>query len=261
MSQPASLFLIPTPLDFGCDDSSADLREVLPQSTIAQAASISHWVVENAKSARAFLKRVQALQPLACSLQDMSMAELPRAAHKKGDHGAAGDSAAAKALLAPLLQGQNMGLLSEAGMPAVADPGSSIVRAAHALGAPVRPLVGPSSLLLALAASGLNGQQFAFVGYLPQNAAERSARIKQLEGLAHKSGQAQLCIETPYRNAALWQALLATLQPATMLALHSGLTLEQGFSRSLPVAVWRQTRSSPELEAALKRPCIFAWGQ
>ena len=263
MPQAAYLYLIPTPLDFGCDaaDAQTDLRQLLPQSTIAQAASITHWVVENAKSARAFLKRVQAVQPLACSLQEMQIAELPRAAHKKGDHGAGGDATAAKALLAPLLQGQSMGLLSEAGMPAVADPGSSIVRAAHAAGARVLPMVGPSSLLLALAASGLNGQQFAFVGYLPQNAAERSARIKQLEGFALKTGQAQLCIETPYRNAALWQALLSTLQPATMLALHSGLTLDASFSRSLPVSAWRKAGAAPEVEKALNLPCIFAWGQ
>jgi 16S rRNA (cytidine1402-2'-O)-methyltransferase len=258
-----TLYLIPTPLDFGCEGQSelADLRQLLPASTIAHAAGITHWVVENAKSARAFLKRVHAVQALACSLQEMQIAELPRAAHKKGDHGQAGDAAAAQALLAPLLTGQNMGLLSEAGMPAVADPGSSIVRAAHAAGARVLPLVGPSSILLALAASGLNGQQFAFVGYLPQNAAERATRIKQLEGVALKSGQAQLCIETPYRNAALWQALLATLQPATMLALHSGLTLDAGFSCSLPVAAWRKLAKMPEVEAALQLPCIFAWGQ
>ena len=258
-----TLYLIPTPLDFGCDspDGQRDLRQLLPGATLDQAASLTHWVVENAKSARAFFKRVQAVQPLPCSLQEMQIAELPRAAHKKGDHGQAGDAAAAKALLAPLLQGHSMGLLSEAGMPAVADPGSSIVRAAHAAGARVLPLVGPSAILLALAASGLNGQEFAFVGYLPQGAAERSTRIKQLEGLALKTGQAQLCIETPYRNAALWQALLSTLQPSTMLALHSGLSLEASFSRSLSVAAWRKLPTLPEVEAALHLPCMFAWGQ
>lgn len=258
-----TLYLIPTPLDFGCDSQEVqtDLRQLLPQSTIAQAAGITHWVVENAKSARAFLKRVNAVQALACSLQEMQIAELPRAAHKKGDHGQAGDAAAAAALLAPLLQGQNIGLLSEAGMPAVADPGSSIVRAAHVMGAPVLPLVGPSSIFLALAASGLNGQQFAFVGYLPQQTTERNARIKQLEAQALKSGQAQLCIETPYRNAALWQALLAVLQPSTMLALHSGLTLECGFSRCLSVAAWRKLGTTPQVQAALELPCIFAFGQ
>lgn len=255
-----SLYLIPTPLDFGCVDTSADIRSVLPQSTIAQAANLQYWVVENAKSARAFLKRVHALQPLTCSLQDMHIAELPRAAHKKGDHGQAGDTAAAKALLAPLAAGQNMGLLSEAGMPAVADPGSSIVRAAHAMGARVQAMVGPSSLLLALAASGLNGQQFAFVGYLPQQAAERSQRITQLENLALKSGQAQLFIETPYRNAALWQTLLSTLRPQTLLSVHSGLTLPDAYSRSASVADWRQRAENAVLQAALQAPCLFAFG-
>ncbi len=262
-----TLYLVPTPLDFGCEgQGQEDLRQLLPLSTISQAAGLQHWVVENAKSARAFLKRVQAVHDLPCSLQEMQIAELPRAAHKKGDHGAAGDASAAQALLAPLAQGVDMGLLSEAGMPAVADPGSSIVRAAHALGARVLPLVGPSSILLALAASGLNGQQFAFVGYLPQNAAERSSRIKQLEGLALKTGQAQLCIETPYRNAALWQTLLASLQPSTMLALHSGLTLERSLSRSLPVSSWRKALGADaqlqaQIEAALALPCMFALGQ
>ena len=118
-----------------------------------------------------------------------------------------------------------MGLVSEAGMPAVADPGSSVVRAAHDLGVAVVPLVGPVSLLLALAASGLNGQNFAFVGYLPQDTAERAQRIKTLESLALKTGQTQLFIETPYRNAALFQALLQTLQHNTRLAVCSGLTL------------------------------------
>ncbi len=255
------LFLVPTPLDFGCKGEPAELRQVLPEQTIATAASLRFWVVENAKSARAFLNRVGAIMPLACPLQEMQIAELPRAAHKKGDHGHQGDAAAAKQLLAPLLQGHAMGLLSEAGMPAVADPGSSIVRAAHALGAAVRPLVGPSSLLLALAASGLNGQQFAFVGYVPQQAAERSQRIKQLEAFALKSGQAQLCIETPYRNAALWQALLAQLQPQTQLSLHSGLSLPEHDSRSMSVAAWRKVGlQEPRLQAALKLPCIFAFG-
>lgn len=258
----APLYLVPTPLDFGCEPPYADLQHSLPLATITQAAQLRHWVVENAKSARAFLKRVDAVQALPCALQDMHMTELPRAAHKKGDHGRQADSAAAQALLAPLRQGQPMGLLSEAGMPAVADPGSSIVRAAHAMGAPVLPLIGPSAILLALAASGLNGQQFAFVGYLPQQAAERHSRIKQLEAWALKTQQAQLCIETPYRNTALWQALLSQLQPQTMLALHSGLSLEAAYSRSLPVATWRRLAASDaeRINHALKLPCIFAWG-
>ena len=144
-------------------------------------------------------------------------------------------------------------------MPAVADPGGSVVRAAHALGITVVPLVGPVSLLLTLAASGLNGQQFAFVGYLPQESGARSARIRELEGRARSSGQSQLFIETPYRNAALLDALLRTLGPATRLAVCTGLTLPHARCTSLSVADWR--RADPALVAAAHdRPAVFAIG-
>ena len=139
----------------------------------------------------------------------------------------------------------------------MADPGSSVVRAAHDLGVPVVPLVGPVSLLLALAASGLNGQNFAFVGYLPQDGQERIQRIKELEALAHKAGQTQLFIETPYRNAALWQALLQTLQPHTRLALASGLTLPGARVQSQPVRQWRQQSAPPNN----RTPVVFALGR
>ncbi len=176
------LWLVPTPLDFGCKEQ-APINQVLPETTLAAAAGIGHWVCENAKSTRAFLKRVAETHPLIAPLAEQSITELPRHIHKKGDHQSGFD---AKPLLAAALLGHDVGLVSEAGMPAVADPGSSVVRAAHDLGLTVVPLVGPVSLLLALAASGLNGQNFAFVGYLPQDAAERAARLKQLESLALK---------------------------------------------------------------------------
>ncbi len=140
-------------------------------------------------------------------------------------------------------------------MPAIADPGSSVVRAAHDLGLTVQPLVGPCSLLLALAASGLNGQNFAFVGYLPQDAAQRQQRIRELESLALRTGQAQIFIETPYRNAALLSALLAALQPATRLAVSSGLTLDDAQTRSLPVRAWRE-RQAPAPDG----PAVFSIG-
>jgi 16S rRNA (cytidine1402-2'-O)-methyltransferase len=152
-----------------------------------------------------------------------------------------------------------MGLVSEAGMPAVADPGASVVRAAHDLGLPVVPLVGPVSLLLALAASGLNGQQFAFVGYLPQEAAARSQRIRDLESVALKSGQTQLFIETPYRNAALLQALLQTLQHNTRLAICSGLTLSSSQCVSQSVKQWRSQSPAPGPDK--HTPAIFALGR
>ncbi|RYY70912.1 MAG: ribosomal RNA small subunit methyltransferase I, partial [Comamonadaceae bacterium] len=199
------LYLVPAPLDFGCAEL-APLTDALPAGTIAVAARLAHWICENAKSTRAYLKRVGELQPLAVPLQQQAIAELPREVHKKGDHGPGGFDA--RGLLAAALDGHDIGLVSEAGMPAIADPGSSVVRAAHALGIEVVPLVGPVSLLLALAASGLNGQNFAFVGYLPQEPTARTQRIRELEALALRTGQSQLFIETPYRNLALWQALV-----------------------------------------------------
>jgi 16S rRNA (cytidine1402-2'-O)-methyltransferase len=247
------LYLVPAPLDFGCPIQTA-LDEVLPAGTLRRAAGITHWICENAKSARAYLKRVGELHALALPLREQQLVELPREVHKKGDHEGGFD---ARYLLAPALEGHDLGLLSEAGMPAVADPGSSIVRAAHDLGISVVPLTGPVSLLLALAASGLNGQNFAFVGYLPQDAAQRGSRIRELEALAQKTGQAQLFIETPYRNEALWDALVKALQPGTRLAAASGLTLATAATHSRTVAHWRQ-RAAPLDNGA---PAVFAIGR
>ena len=253
MNSTGKLYLVPAPLDFGCDVQTP-LDQVLPMGTLSVAARLPHWICENAKSARAYLKRVGELQPLATSLQALDIQELPREVHKKGDHGPGGFDA--KPLLAPALAGHDVGLLSEAGMPAVADPGASVVRAAHELGIEVVPLVGPISLLLALAASGLSGQNFAFVGYLPQDAAERTQRIKELESLALKTGQTQLFIETPYRNAALLDALLKTLQHNTRLALASGLTLESARIASRSVKQWKQ-----QSDTAPGLPAVFAIGR
>ena len=248
------LFLVPAPLDFGCE-TQAPLTDVLPLATLQKAATLQHWITENAKSTRAYLKRVNDIAPLAQPLQALQIQELPREVHKKGDHSGNFD---AKPMLAPALQGFDMGLLSEAGMPAVADPGSSVVRAAHALDLEVVPLVGPVSLLLALAASGLNGQNFAFVGYLPQDAAERTQRIKELESLALKTGQTQLFIETPYRNAALLQALLQTLQHNTRLAVSSGLTLPVQRIQSESAKGWKQKNLA---EKICGQPAVFAIGR
>jgi 16S rRNA (cytidine1402-2'-O)-methyltransferase len=252
-----NLILVPAPLDFGCD-SQAPITDVLPQATLQAASQITHWIAENAKSCRAVIKRVGEVLPLAAPLQQHIITELPREVHKKGDHSGRFD---AKPLLQAVLSqakaagAQSIGLISEAGMPAVADPGSSVARAAHALGMEVIPLVGPSSLLLALAASGLNGQNFAFVGYLPIDAAERVQRIRELESLAKKTGQTQLFIEVPHRNAALWQALLGALQPNTMLSIASGLTLDQARIQSATVAQWKQ-RAAP----ASGLPCVISLG-
>lgn len=256
-SAKGALYLVPAPLDFGCD-VQAPLASVLPEGTLQTAARLTHWICENAKSTRAYLKRIDALHPLAAPLQEQQIAELPREVHKKGDHGAKGSAHwDAKPLLAAALSGNDVGLISEAGMPAVADPGSSVVRAAHDLGIRVVPLVGPVSLLLAIAASGLNGQNFAFVGYLPQDSDERAQRIRALESQALKTGQTQLFIETPYRNAALLQALLQGLHPATRLSVSSGLTLASSTTRSQSVQQWRQKPAGPDKHT----PAVFAIGQ
>ena len=253
-TQPGTLYLVPAPLDFGCA-SQSPLDNSMPAGTLAVAARLQHWVCENAKSTRAYLKRVDVSHPLAHTLQTLNLQELPREVHKKGDHTGNFD---ARPLLAPALQGHDMGLVSEAGMPAIADPGSSVVRAAHELGVPVVPLVGPVSLLLALAASGLNGQNFAFVGYLPQDAAERAQRIRELEALALRHGQTQMFIETPYRNAVLLQALLQTLQPHTRLSTSTGLTLDTARTHSMTVNSWKQTAGAAPDNST---PAVFLIGR
>lgn len=260
MSMPATptgakgrLFLVPAPLDFGCNETP-DLQATLPLGTLVQAASLAHWICENAKSTRAYLKRIHAITPLRQSIQEMSLVELPREVHKKGDHTGNFD---ARPFLKPALAGQDLGLVSEAGMPAVADPGSSVVRAAHELGIAVIPLVGPISILLALAASGLNGQNFAFVGYLPLEPAERAQRIRELEALALRSGQTQLFIEVPFRNLAMLQSLLQTLQHNSRLAISSGLTLARAEIFSDSVKGWKHR--TPPVDNAT--PAIFAIGR
>ena len=247
------LYLVPAPLDFGCEQL-APVQNVMPLQTLQVAARLSHFICENAKSTRAYLKRVGEVTPLAQMIQALTMQELPREVHKKGDHTGNFD---ARPLLKAALEGHDMGLVSEAGMPAIADPGSSVVRAAHDLGVEVIALTGPMSLMLALASSGLNGQNFAFVGYLSQDAGERSLRIKALESLALKTGQTQIFIETPYRNAALLQALLQTLQGNTRLAISCGLTLEPAWNKSATVQKWKQDKPAPPLGL----PTVFCIGR
>jgi 16S rRNA (cytidine1402-2'-O)-methyltransferase len=232
-----SLYLVPNTLDFGAKSGIPPLQQVLPLGVIEIAARLPHWVAENAKTTRAFLKRVDAVVALAQPLQAIDIRELPRP--QKGRVAASPSADEWSALLAPALRGADIGLISEAGLPAVADPGAALVAAAHRAGLRVVALPGPSSLLLALAASGLNGQSFAFVGYLPVDAAERGARIRELENLSRRGHQTQLMIETPYRNESLLAALLAHLGGNTRLAVSCGLTLDGAFSRMDTVAGWK----------------------
>ncbi len=249
---PGTLYLVPNTLDFGIEGAqAAPLSDVLPLGVLQRAAQLQHWVAENAKTTRALLKRVDALVPLAAPLQQVSIVELPRPA--KGAKAA--PPADLRPLLAPALAGHDLGLISEAGLPAVADPGAALVQAAHAAGIPVRALPGPSALLLALAASGLNGQSFAFVGYLPVEAGARAARIRELEAASRRLGQTQLMIETPYRNAALLGALLAQLKGDTRLSVSCALATPEGFTRSDSVEGWQRRPAALPAD----RPAVFAF--
>jgi 16S rRNA (cytidine1402-2'-O)-methyltransferase len=243
------LILVPNALDFGVA-GEASLHDVLPLAVIQTASRLTHWVAENAKTTRAFLKRVDAIAPLAQPLQEIAIVELPRPA--KGARAPVQPDL--KHLLQPALQGHDIGLISEAGLPAVADPGAALVQAAHAMKLDITALPGPSSLLLALAASGLNGQSFAFAGYLPVDAAERGQRIRELEALSKRNAQTQLMIETPYRNEALLVALLAHLRGDTLLSVSCGLTLPQAWTRTDTVAQWKA--STTRMPADI--PAVFS---
>jgi 16S rRNA (cytidine1402-2'-O)-methyltransferase len=247
------LYLVPNTLDLGTTATTEipDIQDVLPQEVLRVAAGLEHWVAENAKSTRAYLQRVHAVLPLHRPLQAIQIVELPRPVKGQRDARPADLSA----LLAPAHEGADIGLISEAGLPAVADPGAALVQCAHAAGIEVVALSGPSSLMLALAASGLNGQSFAFVGYLPIDAAERAARVRELETLSRRGRQTQLVIETPYRNEALLEALLAHLQPGTRLSVSCGLTLTGGFSRTGTVSAWKAKGANLPKD----RPAVFSF--
>ena len=256
------LILIPNTLDFGCigpaqeGGSMPDLREVIPMGALTAAARLRHWVAENAKTTRAFLKRVGEVCPLATPLQEQDIQVLPRPPKGGGSAKATReDEQAVQALLRPALQGHDVGLISEAGLPGVADPGAAVVLAAHRAGITVVPLSGPSSLVLALAASGLHGQSFAFVGYLPVDSSLRAQRIRELEQMSRKAHQTQLVIETPYRNTALWQSLVQHLQPQTLLSVSCGITLDNGWTRTNTVSRWRQEK----LDIPDNIPAVFSW--
>lgn len=228
-----TLFLIPTNLS-----SPFSAAAILPADVIATALRLDHYIAENAKTARAFLKGLGIARPL----QEISISELNE--HTKAD--------ALAGLIKPLLAGHDVGLVSEAGAPGIADPGAAVTALVHAHGISVMPLVGPSALLLGLMAAGLNGQKFAFHGYLPQ---ERTARVKAIHELEHESrlrGMTQLFIETPYRNLALLADLLSALAPSTKLCIAVDLTGEHQRIVMRTVAEWKRTREEPA-----KAPALF----
>lgn len=228
-----SLYLLPATL------GDVAWQTYLPAASHAVACRLTHFVVENAKTARAELKRLGHPLPL----RELTIEQMP-------DKLATAD---VERLLAPLAAGHDLGVMSDAGCPGVADPGALLVRRAHAKGIVVKPLVGPSSLLLALMASGLDGQRFAFHGYLPQREPERSRRIAELEKESQRLDQTQLFIETPYRNPALFQALLAACRAETLLCVASDLTQPSETVATRTVADWRRT-PPPALD---RRPTVF----
>ncbi|UGQ44604.1 SAM-dependent methyltransferase [Massilia endophytica] len=239
---PGTLFLIPNTLG-----ETESLSHVIPEQVQILTASLDHFVAENAKTARAFLKLVGAAHPLCKPMQEIAIAELN--VNTKPE--------ALAALLAPLQAGHDVGLLSEAGVPAVADPGADLVRLCHQHGIAVRPLVGPSSLLMAVMASGLNGQSFAFNGYLPTDAAARGKRIKELEERSRKEKQTQLFIETPYRNAAMLDALVAGCQPSTLICVATDLSLPSETVHTRSGAQWKSLLGAGQAPDFHKKPTVF----
>jgi 16S rRNA (cytidine1402-2'-O)-methyltransferase len=218
------LYAIPSSLGGAAADA-------LPASSLELVRSLRDFAVENAKSARAFLAQV------GLTVRELNIEVIAEDA---------------SSLLKPLREGRPMGLLSEAGCPAIADPGAALVEAAHREGFRVVPLIGPSSIILALMASGLEGQRFAFCGYLPREPAERARRIRELESRSRKERETEIFIETPYRSDMLLAALLESCSPQTRVCVAADLTLPDESVTTRTVAQWR--RSKPVLG---RRPAVF----
>jgi 16S rRNA (cytidine1402-2'-O)-methyltransferase len=241
------LYLIPNTLGAIAPGQENGLRSVIPDEVLSVTASLDYFIAENAKATRAHLKLVASIQPLCKPIQEIRISEL----------NVSTQADALPALLAPLKEGRDAGLISEAGVPAVADPGANLVRLAHGSGIKVRPLVGPSSLLLAVMASGLNGQSFAFNGYLPTDAAQRTKRIRALEERSRQEKQTQLFIETPYRNAALLEAMAATCQGNTLVCVATDLSLPTEDIRTQNASKWKADITSGKAPELHKRPTVF----
>ncbi|MBF01512.1 SAM-dependent methyltransferase [Flavobacterium coralii] len=227
------LYLLPVPL--GPD---ADPKEVLPDSVARSIEFIDHYIVENEKTARRFIKAI-----LPTKKQPELIISILNKHTEPKEH---------FEFIKPCLDGKNVGLMSEAGCPGVADPGAAIVKLAHDNNIQVVPLTGPSSILLAMMASGMNGQSFAFNGYLPIDKAEKKNALKNYEKLSQDKNQSQLFIETPYRNNKLLDDILAALQPATHLCIAADITLPTEYIKTKTAAQWKKDK--PDLH---NRPCIF----
>ncbi len=232
------LYLIPCPIS-----EQTQPWDVLPEANRAVIDSLDYFIVENTRTARRFLSKADVKHPI----DALEFREL-------NEHTVAG--VAVEELVRPIAEGRSAGVISEAGVPGVADPGALVVEACHRRGIRVVPLVGPSSIILAMMASGLNGQSFAFNGYLPVKPPERAKAIRFFERRARSEGQSQLFIEAPYRNVKLFEQLLQTLAPDTRLSVAMDLTDPEEFIRTLSVAEWRREKT-PNMN---KRPAIFIIG-
>lgn len=241
------LYLVPNTLGPADGTVSDPLAFVIPPDVKAITSRLDYFIAENAKTTRAYLKLVGQTLPLSRPLQEIQISEL--------NVNTATD--ALPALLEPLLAGRNAGLISEAGVPAVADPGANLVRLAHTKGITVRPLVGPSSLLLAVMASGLNGQSFAFNGYLPTDAGQRMKRLKTLEERSRSEKQTQLFIETPYRNSTLLEAIVAVCSPSTLVSVATDLSLPSESIRTQTATKWKTELAAGRMPDFHKKPTVF----
>ncbi|MBX7181617.1 MAG: SAM-dependent methyltransferase [Bacteroidia bacterium] len=234
---PGKLFLIPVFLE-----ETASSEQVFPAINLDILNHLSHFIAENDKLARRFLKRVNYQLPLS----DAQIELLNE--HTKTEE--------VFQLLQPALQGINMGLLSDAGCPGVADPGALVVQLAHDLGITVEPLIGPSSILLSLMASGMNGQQFTFHGYLPIDKIQRARTLKDLSNHSIRTGHTQLFIETPYRNQAIFEDILKNCSTDLRLCIACNLTASTGWTKSMSIQSWKNKK--PDIH---KKPCIFLIGR
>jgi 16S rRNA (cytidine1402-2'-O)-methyltransferase len=241
-----TLYLIPNTL--GQDPESINpLAHIIPETVQRMTAQLDHFVAENAKTTRAFLKLLNQHHPLSKTLQELNISELNINTPAE----------ALQSLIEPLLAGHDVGLISEAGVPAVADPGANLVRLAHQKKITVRPLVGPSSLLLGLMASGLNGQSFAFNGYLPTDTGARTKRIKELEDRSRKDKQTQIFIETPYRNIGMLEALVNSCHPQTSICVATDLSLETEAITTTTAAEWKKRLQQNKAPDFHKKPTVF----
>lgn len=227
------LFLIPTPI------SESPMHFVIPEGNKIKLKDVKHFMVEKEKPARAALKRLDLNNPI----NDLRLYNI----------GKYSESKEFETYFEPLFNGLDMGLLSDAGCPGIADPGSILVKMAHSFGVTVIPLVGPSSIFLALMASGLNGQNFAFNGYLPVKDTERIKKLRDLEHISTRTGQTQIFIETPYRNEQMFDSLTKTLKGSSNLCIALDATAEKEYIKTMTIAEWKASNHPP----LHKKPCVF----